>query len=347
MNKKKDSNLRPISLSTIYLAGILLLVVVVIGVVGYRIIEGYSFVESLFMVIITIATVGYGEIRPLSPPGMFFTIFLIVTSLGVFGYVITSVSRFVIDGGFRYIFRKRKLVRRILRMEGHVIVCGYGRNGKQSTIELGEHHQPFIVIEQDEEVINQIKEDGIDLFIHGNATYDEILERAGVNRAKALITTFPNDADNTFVVLTARSMNPKMTIISRASDDHSDVKLKRAGATNIIMPDKIGGIRMAKLVIQPDVVEFVENILLQTENKVSLEEICGKDITSEYIKGTIRDMEVRTNSGATIVGIKTEAGEYLFNPSPDTKLSENDKFFVLGSPDQIIKLKKVVHKGKV
>ncbi len=229
-------------------------------------------------------------------------------------------------------------------MEGHVIVCGYGRNGKQSTIELGRHNQPFIVIEQDEEVIQQIQEDGIDLFIHGNATHDDVLEKAGVNRAKALITTFPNDADNTFVVLTARSMSPEMTIISRASDDYSDVKLKRAGATNIIMPDKIGGIRMAKLVIQPDVVEFIENILLQTENKVNLEEFDCRNIAGEYMKGTIKDLEVRTNSGATIVGIKTESGEYIFNPSPDSQLCSKDKFFVLGSPDQIKRLNSIFHK---
>lgn len=229
-------------------------------------------------------------------------------------------------------------------MEGHVIVCGYGRNGKQSTLELMNHDQPFIVIEQSDDVINQIREDGIDLFIHGDATHDDILERAGIARAKALITTFPNDADNTFVVLTARSMNPEMTIISRAYDDHSDMKLKRAGATNVIMPDKIGGIRMAKLVVQPDVVEFVENILLQTDNKVSLEEIKGDDISPDYLKGTIRDLEIRTNSGASIMGIKTASGEYIFNPSPETHLSPKDKFFVLGSPDQLERLKKVVNK---
>jgi voltage-gated potassium channel len=341
MKDRKDQ--RSDSLNNLYLGGILLLVVILIGIVGYRIIEGYSFVESLFMVIITIATVGYSEVKPLSEPGMYFSVFLIISSLGIFGYVITSISRFVIDGGIRQIIKKRKLSRRIQHMEGHVIVCGYGRNGKQCTIELMNHHQPFIVIEQNEDVINRIREDGIDLFIHGDATHDDVLERAGIARARALITTFPNDADNTFVVLTARSMNPKMTIISRAYDDHSDVKLKRAGATNVIMPDKIGGIRMAKLVVQPDVVEFVENILLQTDNKVSLEEINGRDISPDYLKGTIKDLEIRTNSGASIMGIKTETGEYIFNPSPETHLSPNDKFFVLGSPDQIDRLKKVVN----
>ena len=125
MTDKGDQNLQSSGLSTLYLAGILLAVVVMIGVVGYRVIEGYTFVDSLFMVIITVATVGYSEVEPLSDPGKIFTVFLIVTSLGIFGYVITSISRFVIDGGFRYIFRKRKLVRRIHKMEGHVIVCGY------------------------------------------------------------------------------------------------------------------------------------------------------------------------------------------------------------------------------
>ena len=118
------------------------------------------------------------------------------------------------------------------------------------------------------------------------------------------------------------------------------MKLKRAGATNVIMPDKIGGISRPRLVVQPDVVEFVENILLQTENKVNLEEICGKDFSLEFLKGTIKDLEIRTNSGATIMGIKTPEGEYLFNPSPDTKLSMNDKFFVLGSPEQVSRLKR-------
>ena len=343
MPDKKKQNVEPTSLSTIYYAAIMLLVVILIGVVGYRVIEDYTFIESLFMVIITVATVGYKEVEPLSEPGMYFTIFLIISSFGIFAYVITSISRFVIDGGFRFIIKKRKLARRIRKMEGHVIICGYGRNGKQCTIELAEHNQPFIVVEQNEDVINQIREDGVDLFIHGDATHDDILERAGITRAKALITTFPNDADNTFVVLTARSLNSKMTIISRASDDHSDAKLKRAGASNVIMPDKIGGIRMAKLVVQPDVVEFIENILLQSDNKVRLEEISGADISRDFLKGTIKDLEVRTKSGASIMGIKTLSGEYIFNPPPDTRLSDKDKFFVLGSPDQIQRLKEVVN----
>src|SRR5210317_1230691 len=145
MSEKRNRSNEPTSLGTLYVAAIMLLVVVLIGIVGYRVIEGYTFIESLFMVIITVATVGYKEVEPLSEPGMYFTIFLIVSSLGIFTYVITSVSRFVIDGGFKIIFKKRKLAKKIRNMDGHVIICGYGRNGKQSTIELGQHNQAFIV----------------------------------------------------------------------------------------------------------------------------------------------------------------------------------------------------------
>lgn len=227
-------------------------------------------------------------------------------------------------------------------MDGHVIICGYGRNGKQVSIELSGYKRTFIIIESNEEVIQQIRDDGIKNYIQGDATHDDILERAGISTAAALITTLPSDADNTFVVISARSLNPDFKIISRASEDHSDVKIKRAGADNVIMPERIGGVRMAKLVAQPDVVEFIDNILLQSDNKVKLEEIDGHKIDNCFLEGTIKDLQVRTNSGATIVGIKTKSGEYIFNPAPDVQVSRDDKLFVLGSPSQIAKLKTAV-----
>lgn len=227
-------------------------------------------------------------------------------------------------------------------MDGHVIICGYGRKGKQVCIELSGYKRTFIIIESNEEVIQQIRDDGIKNYIHGDATHDDILERAGISTAAALITTLPSDADNTFVVISARSLNPDLKIISRASEDHSDVKIKRAGADNVIMPDRIGGVRMAKLVAHPDVVEFIDNILLQSDNKVKLEEINGHKIDNCFLEGTIKDLQVRTNSGATIVGIKTKSGEYILNPAPDVQVSCDDKLFVLGSPSQIAKLKTAV-----
>jgi voltage-gated potassium channel len=326
-------------LNNLYFAGIVLLGVLIIGIIGYHAIERFSFLDSLYMVVITIATVGFNEVHPLSDAGKIFTIILILTSFGIFAYAVTTITRFIIDGGFRNYYLLKKVNKMITQSNNHVIICGYGRNGSQACRELLQHDQPFIVIESKESVITRMREDGIKLFIQGDATQDSVLEHAGVSTAKALITTMPSDADNTFVVLTARHMNPGLIIISRASGNYSDVKLKRAGATNVIMPDKLGGIHMAKLVIQPDVVEFIDNILLFGGQKVRLEEILGTDINACFLEGTIGELQVRTSSGATIIGIKNASGDYIYNPSPDNKITCNDKLFVLGTPEQIDKLK--------
>ncbi|MBT3751654.1 MAG: potassium channel protein [Bacteroidetes bacterium] len=328
--------------SNTLVAIVLLVTVIFIGIIGYELIEGYSFEQALYMTVITMSTVGFNEVKPLSAPGHYFTVFLLFASIGIFAYVLGTFSKFIIDGGFRDYYFNRKLDRRIKRMKGHVIICGYGRNGKQATIELMDHKYSFIVIESNDDVIQRLNEDGVKTFVQGDATHDEILERAGIQKAEALITTLPSDADNTFVVISARSLNPNLRIISRASEEHSDVKIKRAGADNVIMPDRIGGIRMAKLVAQPDVVEFIDNILLQTESKVKLEEIDGNYIDDCFLKGSIKDLQLRTNSGATIIGIKSKSGEYIFNPSPDNSVNCDDKLFVLGSPDQIKKLRSIV-----
>jgi len=182
--------------------------------------------------------------------------------------------------------------------------------------------------------------------IHGNAINDEILKKAMVRTARALITTLPEDANNLMIVLTAREMNPDFTIISRASDDHSDTKLRRAGATNVIMPDIVGGIRMAKLVAQPDIVEFIEKILLMSGDSVRLIEVLANDLDACYINHSIKELRIRKLSGANIVGLKTASGEYVFNPSQDIKISCDDKLFVLGTPEQIEKMKKVLIQTK-
>lgn len=330
------------ALSDLYLAGVLLITVMIAGIVGYRLIEGFSFLDSLYMVVITVATVGFNEVHELSDPGKYFTIALIILSFGIFGYAITTISRYIFDGGFKDFYQLKKLDRMIKHSDGHVIVCGYGRNGSQACRELMQHNQSFLVIENKESVISRIKEDGIKVFLHGDATQDSVLERAGVEKAKALITTLPSDADNTFVVLTARHLNPDLIIISRASGHYSDVKLKRAGANNVIMPDRLGGIHMAKLVAQPDIVEFIDNILLFGGTQVKLEEIQGKEINPGYLKGTLGELQVSTGSGAVIMGIKTSEGEYLYNPSPESRITARDKLFVMGTLDQIERLKSMV-----
>ena len=229
-----------------------------------------------------------------------------------------------------------------MKLKNHVIIVGYGRNGEQAAIELQEHDVDFVIIDKRDNVIARIRENPDLLYIKGDATHEEVLEQAGVYRAKALIVTTPTDADNVFVVLTARSMNPGLIIISRASELESLTKLKRAGATNVIMPERIGGQRMAKLVHQPDVVEFLEYILLQKSQDVTLEEISCNRMANCYVGKTIGDLKALDTSGANIVGLKISGARYVFNPKPETTLSRNDQIFVFGTPEQVTMLKNLM-----
>ncbi|MCT4589026.1 MAG: potassium channel protein [Carboxylicivirga sp.] len=316
-------------------AGGLLFLTIAVGSVGFMVIEGYRFVDAVYMTVITMATVGFREVIPLTDAGKIFTVFLIIFSLGLFGYVITQVTRIVFEGVLHQSYKAYQLRKKIVKLEDHVIVCGFGRNGYQACVELAEHGEKFVIIEKRDHVVSRILEDPELLYVQGDASSEEVLDAAQIRKARALITALPNDADNMFVVLTAAEMNPSLKIISRASDFRSDTKLRRAGATNVIMPDRIGGQRMAKLVTQPDVVEFIEYILLQRSNEVQLMEInCSKMAVTNY-KKTIRELKLREKSGANLVGIKTAEGAYLFNPSPDIEITPADKLFVLGSPAQI------------
>lgn len=326
---------------TIYIALAVLSVIIIIGVLGFVFIEGYTLVEAVYMTIITVSTVGFEEVRPLSNFGMLFTTVLILFSFSIFAYAVRIITKMFIDGELKKHYKEYKTGKKIRKMNNHVIICGYGRNGRQAVTELLTHNETVIIIEKDEDVIKEIMQTPNLQHIQGEATHDDVMEKAGIKSAKALITTFPSDADNLFVVITARQINPTIKIISRASDDHSDIKLKRAGATNVIMPDKVGGMRMAKLVAQPDMVEFIEAIMLRSSgDKVNLVEIsCKNEINSCFLNKTIGELDIRKLSGANLIGLKNRHNEYIFNPSPEIVLHPDDKLFALGSPSQILKLK--------
>ncbi len=313
-----------------------------VGTLGYHFIEGWELIDCLYMTIITIATVGFKEVGPLSTGGKIFTMGLIVTSLSSLAYVGTSIARFVFDGDLANYIKTYRVDKKIEKLKNHVIIVGYGRNGEQAAVELAEHGVEFVIIDRRDNVISRIREDRDLLYIKGDATHEEILEQARIYDARALIATTPNDADNVFVVLTARSMNPGLTVISRASEIGSQMKLKRAGATNVIMPERIGGQRMAKLVHQPDIVEFLEYILLQKTQDVSLEEVPCRNLAQQFVGRSISDLKVREVSGANIIGIKTGGARYIFNPDPKMIVSRNDQLFVLGSPEQIKKMKEAL-----
>jgi len=327
---------------SVQFAIILLVGIVLIGIIGFIFIENYSLIDAIYMTIITMSTVGYGEVEPLSSEGQIFTTFLIIFSFGIFAYAITTLTRYIVDGIFRHYFMDAKIKNRISKLKNHVIVCGYGRNGKQAMQELSMHQAEAIIIDREETIIDQLREMPNVLYIQGDATSDQALENANIQNAQAIITALPNDADNLFVVLSAREINPNLRIISRASDAETVKKLKRAGATNVIMPDRIGGQRMAKLVAQPDVVEFLDHIMLQTPDEVYIDELSCINMESCVADKTIGEWAVRQHTGANIIGLKTKDNKFIVNPSPNEKLSSNDQLFVLGTYEQIEKLKQAL-----
>ncbi len=321
---------------------LILLSLWVIGTIGYVFIEDYSWFDAFYMTIITVATVGYQEVHPLSVEGKLFTAFLIITSFGTFAYAVSSITKFVIDGEFNEFFKNRKLNATIDKISDHVIICGYGRNGRQAAQVLKKHHKRFVVIENSATLTATLNHKFSELVITGDSTQDEVLIKAGILRAKAIITTLPVDADNLFIVLSARNLNKNLTIISRASEDNSDTKLKIAGANNVIMPDRVGGAHMASLVMKPDVMEFIDHITAEGGDNISLEEISFERIPDELKNKTLKDLEIRNRSGANIIGYKTAKGEYIINPSADTLVIPDSKLFVLGTPEQIAALKKIL-----
>lgn len=310
-----------------------------IGVLGFMVVEGYDFWEAIYMTVITISTVGFNEVKPLSWEGRIFTIFLILSSFGTFAYTITEVTKYVVDGEFRRLLLHIRVDRSINKLKNHTIICGYGRNGKQAYQTLIEHGVTCVVVEKDKVVISELMESDKILYVEGDSTHDDVLIRAGIKDATALISALPNDADNLFVVLTARVNNPKLKIISRASEDNSDIKLRHAGVDNVIMPDRVGGAHMAQLVVKPGVVEFIDLLTGQSTVQTHIEEIPCKALPESYIGKTIRNLNVRKNWGANIIGFKTQEGDYVFNPSPDTENQKGSKLFVLGTNAEISNMK--------
>ena len=335
MQKKRHHFLRKV-----YISFSLVLATIIIGVIGFRMIEGYSFSEAAYSTVIVLSTVGLGAVRPLSEEGRWFVTFLIIFSIGIFAYGISMVSTFVFEGELQRYFKYRKVEKKIELLRDHVIVCGFGRNGKQACEQLESHGQQFVAIEIDEKIIAEMRDINNLLFVEGDATKDEVLIQAGISNAKAIITSLPNDAANVFVVLTARELNPRLKIISRASEDSSEGKLKRAGANNVIMPDKIGGTHMATLVTRPDVIEFLDYITGKIN--IRLEEILYSNLNDRLKGKSIRDLEIRNKTGANIIGFKTGDGHYIINPEPDTVMKPDAKLFVLGTQEQVSKLLEIL-----
>nr|WP_271405897.1 potassium channel protein [Tenacibaculum soleae] len=326
--------------SRLYKAILFSVLILLIGVGGYLILFNYSFIDALYMTVITITTIGFGEVHPFGTGEKIFTIGLILSSLFIFGYAVSSFSEYLISGQFFRQLKIKKVKKSIEKLNGHTIVCGYGRNGKQAIAKLINYNKDVVVIEKHEEIVKKLDENGV-LNIEGDATLDETLLKAGILNAANLITVLPSDADNLFVVLTASQLNKKCRIISRASKETSYSKLKIAGADNVIMPDKLGGAHMASLVVTPDVIEFVDRLTIEGDTTANLEEIAIDNLPEKYLNRTILDLDLRKKTGCTVIGYRTSEKEYIINPDASVKLTAGANLIVLGRPEQIIKLREL------
>jgi voltage-gated potassium channel len=323
--------------SKIYTAIFLLVILLSAGVIGFKILSQLTWIDAFYMTVITITTVGFGEVQPLDERSKIFTIFLILTSIIIVGYAISVITEYILSKNNFEGLKQRKMQKKIDNLKDHIIICGYGRNGKQAATKLLAYEKAFVVIEKNKEIVEKYQSEQVS-FVIGNANEDEILIQAGIERASTLISALPNDADNLFVVLSARQINNKLNIISRASQETSYKKLKLAGANNVILPDKIGGDHMASLVVVPGLLEFIDNLSIVGKSNINIEEISVEQLYDTSEIKTIRDLDLRKQTGCSIIGFKNANGEYLINPEADLKLIPNSKIIVLGRPEQIQKL---------
>lgn len=314
------------------------------GVLGYMRLEGMSFLDAFYMVVITISTVGYTEVGQMSNGGRIISTILIIVNIGIFAYLLAVVSYYITSGEFFKRLHFTMIDNKIAQLENHVIVCGYGRYGQEVSEQFLGRKIPFVLVEKNEQVIEYIQHnDKKLLYLHADATKDETLKKAGIEKAKALITALPDDAENLFVVLTARQLNDKINIISRAMESRSQEKLKFAGANHVIMPEKVGGFYMAKLVNEPGATEFFTYISRDLDADVFFEEIKYENMPTNCRDMAIKDLNIRQATGSNIIAYKPPEGKYIVNPSPDISLCPNSSFIVLGNRQQLNALKEYLN----
>ena len=316
------------------LAAILIVLVISFGTIGYMSIEEWGFLDALYMTVITLTTVGYEEIHKLSTGGRIFTIILAITGVGTVLYTLGIGAQFVLEGEIQQIFRRKRLEKNLDELKDHYIICGHGRIGKIIAKELRTKYLDIVVIEKYREALN-----GTDdfLVIEGDATKDEILRRARIDRARCLISVLPTDAENLFVVLSAREISPNLIIVARAGEEGSENKLIRAGADKAVSPYYIGGIRIAQTVLKPAVIDFIEFATKSGNIELQMEEIPIRE-GSKLAGLTLDQCGIGRELGVIIVAIKLSTGEMKFNPTSRTEIQAGDTFIAVG---EIAKLKEL------
>jgi voltage-gated potassium channel len=315
---------------------VLVVSVLLTGTIGYSIIERWPFFDALYMTVITLATIGYQEVRPLSYMGRAFTIVLVFFGVGVVAYVINNGIKIILEGEIQKAFGRMRLEKKLRNMKNHFIVCGYGRMGHIICRELKAHKVPCVVIEKEHVVLDADEEIP---FIFGDATKDELLKEAGIERARGLISVLSTDAQNLYVVLSARELNPDLLIVARAGEEGSEQKLLRAGADRVVSPYHIGGLRIAHSVLKPAVVDFLEFATKSGNIELQMEEIEVAE-GSFLADKTIHEAGIGREYGVIVVAIKRKEGEMKFNPVHNTKIKPGDTLIAIGEIEKLQDLEK-------
>ncbi|MEB3210751.1 MAG: potassium channel protein [Leptolyngbyaceae bacterium] len=324
------------------LIGLLIVIAItIIGTIGYRFIEGWSWVDSAYMTVITLATVGFTEIEPMGAPGRIFTITLILMGILSLGYIANRFTEAFLQGYFQKGLRIRQQRRLIDNFREHYIICGYGRMGQQIATEFAAEGIDFVIIDQRVELIDMVQNDGF-IGILGDATHDDILIRAGIARALCIIAALPSDAENLYIMLSARALQPGIRAIARANSEEAVQKLERGGADAVVSPYITGGKRMAAAALRPQVMDFVDGIVTGAGRSFYMEEYLVNSETCAFVGQTLREASLRARSGALVVAIRRADGDLLAGPTADTQFKEGDVLICMGTSEQLMMLNQIL-----
>lgn len=331
-------------LSGLRRAALLIAVVVVVGVLGYRFLEGYSWLDAFYMVAITLSTVGYREVQPLTPTGQIFTIVLLAGGVGAVFYTAVTIVEKVVEGEFQQFFGKRRMQKKIDALSAHYLVCGFGRIGEVVCRELASKPVPFVILEQQDERLREAEANGY-LVFPGDATDEKVLLAVGVQRARGLFASLANDAGNVFVTLTAKELNPDLFVVARAENERSERTLRRSGADKVISPYAMGGHRMAQAALRPAVVDIIDLATHHQSLELQLEEISIP--SSSPCQGkTLKVAGLHEQPGIIIVAIQHASGKMVFNPSSEERLEVGDSLIALAEAPQLKEIERRV-RGEV